>query len=131
MVRCILESLAMAYRRELEMAEELSGLRAEVVHLVGGGAANTLLCQLTADVTRRSVVAGPEEATGVGNLLIQAWSDGRLGSLAELRAVVSSSFSPRRYEPRASPDQIDEAYERFRRASRAATERVGVPSGSI
>ena len=130
-VRCILESLAMAYRRELEMAEELSGLRVEVVHLVGGGAANTLLCQLTADVTRRSVVAGPEEATGVGNLLIQAWTDGRLGSLAELRAVVARSFSPRPYEPRASPHQIDEAYERFRRASRAATERVGVPSGSI
>jgi rhamnulokinase len=121
-VRCILESLAMAYRRALETAQELSGLSVDVLHLVGGGAANALLCQLTADVTRRPVVAGPEEATGVGNLLIQAWTDGRIGSLAELRSVVARSFTLRRYEPKAGPDQIDEAYERFRRVANAASD---------
>jgi rhamnulokinase len=120
MVRCIVESLAMAYRRELALAEQLSGRRVEVVHVVGGGAANTLLCQLTADATRRPVVAGPEEATGVGNLLIQAWADGQISSLAELRSVVARSFSPRRYEPATSPDQIGEAYDRFLRVAQAA-----------
>jgi rhamnulokinase len=131
-VRCILESLAMAYRRALETAEELSGLSVEVLHLVGGGAANALLCQLTADATRRPVVAGPEEATGVGNLLIQAWTDGQIGSLAQLRSVVARSFTLRRYEPQASPDQIDEAYERFRRAADVASDAyVGTASGGI
>jgi len=131
-VRCILESLAMAYRRAIEMAEELSGLSVDVLHLVGGGAANELLCQLTADVTRRPVVAGPEEATGVGNLLIQAWTDGQIGSLAELRSVVARSFSPRRYEPEASRDQIDEAYGRFCRLADAANEAyVVTASGGI
>jgi rhamnulokinase len=121
-VRCILESLAMAYRRAIETAEELSGLSVDVLHLVGGGAANELLCQLTADVTRRPVIAGPEEATGVGNLLIQAWTDGQISSLAELRSVVARSFSPRRYEPEASRDRIDEAYGRFRRAADTASD---------
>jgi rhamnulokinase len=131
-VRCILESLAMAYRRTIETAEELSGLRVEVLHLVGGGAANELLCQLTADVTRRPVVAGPDEATGVGNLLIQAWTDGQIGSLAELRSVVARSFSPRRYEPDASRDRIDEAYGRFLRVAGAATDAyVAAASGGI
>jgi len=124
MVRCILDSLAMAYRRGLEMAEQLSGLRVDVLHLVGGGAANGLLCQLTADATRRRVVAGPAEATGLGNLLIQAWTDGQIGSLTELRSVVARSVSPRRYAPRMSLDQIDEAYERFRRGSQAADEQA-------
>jgi rhamnulokinase len=113
MVRSILDSLACKYRWTLERAETLSGRTAEVVHIVGGGAANTLLCQLTADVTGRPVLAGPVEATAIGNLLVQAWADGELGSLSDLRAVVRRAIPPRVYEPRADRDEAESAYGRF------------------
>jgi rhamnulokinase len=112
MVRCVLDSLACKHRWTLERAEALAGVRAEVVHIVGGGAANTLLCQLTADLTGRLVLAGPVEATAVGNLLIQARAAGELSSLAEMREVVRDSLPPRRFEPRSSA-ATDAAYHRF------------------
>jgi rhamnulokinase len=112
-VRCVLDSLACKHRWTLERAEHLAGQRAEVVHIVGGGAANPLLCQLTADLTGRPVLAGPVEATAVGNLLVQAWATGELGSLAEVRAVVARSLPPRLFEPRGS-DAAEAAYARFR-----------------
>jgi rhamnulokinase len=112
-VRCVLDSLACKHRWTLERAEELAGSRAEVVHIVGGGAANPLLCQLTADLTGRLVLAGPVEATAVGNLLVQARAAGELSSLAEMREVVRASLAPRRFEPRSS-DATDAAYARFR-----------------
>lgn len=111
-VRCVLDSLACKHRWTLERAEQLAGQRAEVVHIVGGGAANPLLCQLTADLTGRPVLAGPVEATAVGNLLVQAWATGELGSLAEVRAVAARSFPPRLFEPGAS-DAAEAAYARF------------------
>jgi rhamnulokinase len=111
-VRCVLDSLACKHRWSLERAEQLAGRRAAVLHIVGGGAANTLLCQLTADVTGRPVLAGPVEAAAVGNLLIQARAAGELGSLAEIRDVVARSLPPRRYEPHAS-DLVEAAYARF------------------
>ena len=101
-VRCILDSLAEAYRRALHEAAALSGRRITHVHIVGGGALNTLLCQLTADATGLPVIAGPVEAAAVGNLLIQARAAGALdgaGDLAELRALVSRTQQLRRYEP--------------------------------
>jgi rhamnulokinase len=112
MVRCVLDSLACKHRWTLERAEALAGVRAEVVHIVGGGAANALLCQLTADLTGRLVLAGPVEATAVGNLLIQARAAGELSSLAEMRQVVRDSLPPRRFEPRSSA-ATDAAYHRF------------------
>ena len=87
-VRCVLDSLACTYRWVLDRATALVGHPVEVVHIVGGGAANPLLCQQTADVTGRPVVAGPVEATGVGNLLVQAMADGGLDGLPDIRAVV-------------------------------------------
>ncbi|MET8153630.1 rhamnulokinase family protein [Actinoplanes sp. NPDC049668] len=111
-VRCVLDSLACKHRWSLERAERLAGRRVDVLHIVGGGAANTLLCQLTADLTGRPVLAGPIEATAVGNLLVQARAAGELGSLAEIRDVVARSLPPRRYEPHAS-DLIEAAYARF------------------
>jgi rhamnulokinase len=113
MVRCILDSLACGYRWTLERAEALSGQTAEVVHIVGGGAANELLCQLTADVSGRPVLAGPVEATAVGNLLVQAWAAGEIGSLAELRAVVARSMPPTVYEPARDRGAAEAAYQRF------------------
>lgn len=113
MVRCILDSLACGYRWTLERAEALSGQTAEVVHIVGGGAANELLCQLTADVSGRPVLAGPIEATAVGNLLVQARAAGEIGSLADLRAVVRHSMPPTVYEPARDRSAAEAAYERF------------------
>jgi rhamnulokinase len=113
LVRCVLDSLACKHRWTLERAEELAGRRAEVVHIVGGGAANPLLCRLTADLTGRPVLAGPVEATAVGNLLVQARAAGELSSLAEIREVVRASMPPRRFEPRPS-DATEDAYARFR-----------------
>jgi rhamnulokinase len=124
--RCVLESLALKYRWVLERAEEITGRRAEVIHVVGGGVKNTLLCQLTADATRRPVRAGPVEATALGNLMVQAYARGHLGSLEEIRvAVRNSSVEVHDYQPKGSADEWDEAYERLRRvmdATRVDTE---------
>lgn len=99
-VRCILDSLAEAYRRTLIEAAELSGKRIDVVHVVGGGARNELLCQLTADAVGLPVLAGPVEAAAIGNLLVQARAAGAIaGDLAHLRALVASTQPLRRFEP--------------------------------
>lgn len=88
--RCILDSLAAAYRRVIDEAASLSGRIVEVVHLVGGGAQNALLCQLTADACERPVVAGPVEAAAYGNVLVQARTAGVLdGGLSELRELLA------------------------------------------
>jgi rhamnulokinase len=103
LVRCILDSLAAAYSRAVRDASRLSGRSVEVVHIVGGGARNALLCQLTADVCGATVVAGPVEATALGNVLVQARASGLLsGDLEALRALVGSTQDIRRYQPRTS-----------------------------
>ncbi len=111
-VRCVLESLALKYRWVLERLEELAGRRLATIHVVGGGAQNTLLCQLTADACARPVLAGPVEATAVGNLLVQARARGELGSLAELRQVVRASFRLASYDPHPS-ERWEAHYARF------------------
>jgi rhamnulokinase len=103
LVRCILDSLAAAYGRTVRDAARLSGRSVDVVHLVGGGARNSLLCQLTADACELPVVAGPVEATALGNVLVQARARGLLaGDLETLRALVRTTQDIRRYEPRRS-----------------------------
>ncbi len=100
-VRCILDSLAAAYARTIRDAVRLSGATVEVVHVVGGGARNALLCQLTADACELPVLAGPVEATALGNVLVQARAQGLLtGDLETLRALVRSTQVVHRYEPR-------------------------------
>jgi rhamnulokinase len=108
-VRCILDSLALAYRNALRDAVRLSGHAVDVVHVVGGGAQNELLCQLTADATGLPVVAGPVEAAALGNLLVQARAAGVLsGGLAELRALIAASGGTlRRYEPAGGRQALD------------------------
>jgi len=99
-VRCILDSLAAGYARTIRDAERLAGRAVGVVHVVGGGSQNRLLCQLTADATGRAVVAGPVEATALGNVLVQARAAGELsGGLAELRKIVAGGTALERYEP--------------------------------
>ncbi len=111
-VRSALESLALKYRWVLERLEVMLGRRLNVLHIVGGGSQNRLLCQLAADATQRPVVAGPVEATAAGNVLMQALARGRLGSLADARHVVRRSFDVVRYEPRPGGGW-DDAYARF------------------
>lgn len=101
-VRCILDSLAQGYARTLVQAAELSGQPIDVVHIVGGGSQNRLLCQLTADATGLPVVAGPVEATALGNVLVQARAAGALGeraSLTDLREAVRRTASTHNYQP--------------------------------
>src|SRR5947209_4958697 len=94
-VRCALEGLALRYRWVLERLEELVGRRLDAIHVVGGGCQNSFLCQLTADACNRPVIAGPVEATAVGNALVQLIGLGMIGSLAQGRAIVRRSFDVR------------------------------------
>ena len=99
LIRCCYESLALKYRETLGSLEELTGNKIEVIHVVGGGSQNRLLNQFTADACQRPVVAGPVEATAMGNLLTQVRASGELGSLAEMREVVQKSSDVICYEP--------------------------------
>jgi sugar (pentulose or hexulose) kinase len=101
MARAILESLAKRYRQVLESLETLTGKRLNVIHIVGGGSKNRLLNQIVADTTGRRVIAGPGEATAIGNVLVQAIGAGVLKDLAEARALVAQSFGVETFEPQA------------------------------
>jgi rhamnulokinase len=98
-VRAIYVSLARRYKQVLERLEACSGRDVRTIHVIGGGARNELLCRLTADVTGREVLAGPVEATALGNVLVQARAAGELGSFADMRAVSAASVAPIHYEP--------------------------------
>ncbi|MEO1999658.1 MAG: rhamnulokinase family protein [Planctomycetaceae bacterium] len=111
-VRCALESLALKYRLVLTWLEELSSVPVEVIHIVGGGTQNTLLNQLTADACRRTVITGPIEATGLGNVLLQARAAGEVASLSEMRDIVRAGADIRVFEPRDSASW-SAAIERF------------------
>jgi rhamnulokinase len=100
LVRCIMDSLALAYRRTVRQAAELAGTRVDVVHLVGGGARNQLLCQLTADACGVPVLAGPVEAAALGNVLVQARALGAdLPDLAAMRRLIRQTQPLHRYLP--------------------------------
>ncbi|MFC8065572.1 rhamnulokinase family protein [Streptomyces sp. NPDC057293] len=97
--RCILDSLALAHRRAVEDAQRLAGHPVDVVHVVGGGTRNALLCQLTADACGLPVVAGPTEAAALGNVLVQARAHGLVDDLAGTRRLLARTQSLTRYEP--------------------------------
>jgi rhamnulokinase len=118
-VRCILESLALAHARVLGLLRAAAGADPEEIHVVGGGARNERLCRWTAAAAGLPVLAGPEEATLVGNMLGQALALGEITSLEEGREVVRASFAPRVYEP-SDPDAWGEAGQRFSELSVAA-----------
>ncbi|MEU7336419.1 rhamnulokinase family protein [Streptomyces sp. NPDC007074] len=98
--RCILDSLALAHRRAVADAQELADHPVDVVHIVGGGTRNELLCQLTADACGLPVVAGPAEAAALGNVLVQARAAGLVGDRTSMRRLVARTQPLRRYEPR-------------------------------
>ncbi|MFD7321680.1 rhamnulokinase family protein [Streptomyces sp. NPDC059875] len=119
-VRCILESLALAHRRTLRQAAELAGRDMTHVHLVGGGSRNDLLCQLTADATGLPVIAGPAEATALGNILVQARAAGLVGDLSAMRTLVASTQHLRHYAPRGDTAAWDAAAARLDPAPRTS-----------
>jgi rhamnulokinase len=112
-IRCCLESLALKYRWVLERLEAFRGRRIETIHVVGGGTQNRLLCRFTADAARRPVVAGPVEATAIGNILMQAIGSGYIGSLEQAREVVRASCELETYQPGPDADRWDAAYGRL------------------
>jgi len=112
LMRCVLESLALAYRAALERTEALIGYRFPGLHVVGGGTRNETLLQFTADAIGRPVWSGPTEATAIGNLLGQLMASGRIADVDEGRALVRESFPIHTFEPQAS-EGWDEAFHRF------------------
>jgi rhamnulokinase len=112
-IRAALASLACKYRLVLERLERVTGQDVDVVHVVGGGARNDLLCRLTADAVGRPLLAGPVEATALGNVLVQARAAGELGSLAELRAVAAATADIRVFQPGPERALAEDTYGRF------------------
>ena len=99
MVRLVLESLACKYRRTVEAIEDVTGQTIGVLHIVGGGIQNELLCQFAANAIGRKVVTGPIEATASGNILMQAKATGQLDCIDAARQIVRNSFEMRAYQP--------------------------------
>jgi rhamnulokinase len=108
----------MKYRTIVESLEDMAGKKLSVIHMVGGGIKDKLLCQLTANATGRRVIAGPVEATSIGNIMVQAMALGEVKDLKEIRQIVRNSFPIIVYEP-VDVNEWDEAYERFRKYSSA------------
>lgn len=111
-IRCVYDSLALKYRYTLEQIFTVSEQTIERIHIIGGGANNKFLNQLTADATKLKVIAGPTEATATGNILVQAKAMGALKSLAEMREVVRSSFEVEEFIPNLDLDW-DSAFEKY------------------
>jgi rhamnulokinase len=113
LARSIFESLACKYRLVLEQLETATGTAIESLNVIGGGARNEYLCRLTASVTGRPVVAGPIEASALGNVLVQMHAFGDVSSLDEMRDIVRSSTRLDTYEPDGERGRWDELYGRF------------------
>jgi FGGY family of carbohydrate kinases, C-terminal domain len=128
-VRCILDSLALAYRRAIGQVQELSGQAVRTVHVVGGGVRNELLLQLTADACGLPVTAGPAEAAALGNILIQARALGSgPGDLDAMRALLRATQPLRRYDPSGSPAAWDAAARRISSKDHLSRTSRGAPA---
>ena len=113
-VRCVFDSLALCYRDTLRKIDDMTGKKTPFINIVGGGAKETLLCQYTADACGIPVTAGPEEATAIGNLAVQAMSMGEIKDISEARQVVRDSFDVKDYQPNAATKATwDAGYEKY------------------
>ncbi len=110
--RVILESLALKYRYVLEKLQESTDRRFEVLHIIGGGSKNTLLNSFTANALQIPVIAGPDEASAIGNIMIQSVGAGCYSTLEEIRNVVENSFQLKSYEP-SGKESWDKAFKQF------------------
>lgn len=113
-LRCILESLALKYRYVIESLEELTNQKIEVIHIIGGGSQNEFLNQLTSDATGKPVVAGPVEATALGNAMMQAVACGFFTTIQECRTIISQQSNLKIFESGREENRWDEAYSRFK-----------------
>lgn len=113
-VRLIMESLAMKYRKVIEDLEKITGYSIPVLHIVGGGCKNVMLSRFTANAIGRPVIAGPVEATAAGNIIVQLIALGEVKHLSEGRMIIKNSFPITEYVP-ADCEKWDAAYERFRK----------------
>ncbi len=115
-VRCVLDSLALCFRAKTDELEDITGIKYECLHVVGGGCQNKLLMQLSADALDIPVVAGPVEATAIGNLMAQAIADNKLGSLSEGREIVKASFPVETYKPQKKQTELfEKTMDKFRK----------------
>ena len=110
-LRCALDSIAMKFRHVLEMSEKIGGKRIDTIHIVGGGTKNLLLCQAAADACGRRVVAGPIEATAIGNMMMQAVAAGDVKNIEEARAIIRESFEVAEFLP-TDATQWNDAYQK-------------------
>ena len=113
-LRCVYESLALKYREVLLSLETLTGIPTNAIHIVGGGSQNSLLNEFTASACARPVLAGPVEATALGNLLVQARADREVSGLQEIAEVVQRSSDVKTFAPKAT-SQWEDAVPRFNR----------------
>ena len=113
-MRCIYESLAMKYRQTLDNLEACTGKSYPAIHVIGGGTKDTLLCQMTASSCGRNVVAGPIEATVLGNILVQLLSCGAIADIDEARKIVRESENTVEYAPEDTAEWTA-AFERFKK----------------
>ncbi|MFC1634826.1 rhamnulokinase family protein [Planctomycetota bacterium] len=114
MLRTVLESLALKYRSVMEAMEDVAGKKIDILHIVGGGIQNELLCQFTANALGKKVITGPVEATASGNILMQARAAGQIKSLAEAREILRNSFELKEYNPQQT-SLWAERYEKTRK----------------
>lgn len=112
LVRCIFESLAFRYRQVMDKLCQLSPVRIDVIHIIGGGSCNAMLNQFTANATGKTVIAGPSEATAIGNVMVQAIASGQAADLAAMRKLVSKSISLTTYKPQEK-ETWEEAYAHY------------------
>lgn len=113
-VRCIFDSLALCYRKSADNIEKLTGKRYNIINIIGGGTKERLLSTLTASATGKYVVAGPDEATALGNIAVQAYAAGELSSERDIREAVKRSSAIEEFAPDLSVKEMwDEGYERF------------------
>lgn len=115
MIRTILESLVMKYRSVMEAIEDACGNKIDILHIVGGGIQNELLCQFTANALGKKVITGPIEATASGNVLMQAMATGQIQSLEQAREILRNSFHLKEYEPQ-DVSRWDTQYDKVRKA---------------
>jgi len=110
--RCIFDSLALRYKQVFQWMQELAPFRFDVLHIIGGGSLNKYLNQFTANATGATVLAGPQECTAIGNIMLQAQAAGLVGDIWEMRQTIAHSLELVRYEP-TDEDAWNQAYEKY------------------
>ena len=110
--RCIFESLALRYRQVAGWLKEMAPFTIDTLHIIGGGSRNDLLNQFTANATGLTVLAGPQECTALGNIMLQAKASGQAGDIFDMRRIIADSVSIKRFDPQ-DHDLWDKAYDRY------------------